>query len=430
MVNFICKGWYSTLSYYLSKITIDLLHTIVFSSTFAFSVYHSSGQIQEGNRLFGYVIVIVLTLLCGEGLGQIIGILLRNHEMIGLAFCMAVQSSMIMLMNFCIKIDDLPIIIQYVSEFIAFPRLYYDASRIFIYGLSRCSANQIQVILVKYNINDNHLMPIMFKFMAYIVITKILVLLALKFISIDKLGLSNIFRRKNSIIYEDENHNQVIVKIRRLSEHIVCWHNLDLDISDNRQSHPICIAFTDITVKIPKKIVRNEKVILNRINGFFEFCSLNALIGSSGAGKTSLLKSINGMYANLLTKESKIYLSKYRTIKTCFVTQDQNDHLMSGITAGQAMTYASKLKNSSSGQSVDHKKNVEDLMKELMIFNTYNTIVNKCSGGEQKRLAIAMELTETRNRPNIICIDEPTSGLDSYAAQLVSSITSVTKKSP
>jgi ABC-type multidrug transport system ATPase subunit len=53
-----------------------------------------------------------------------------------------------------------------------------------------------------------------------------------------------------------------------------------------------------------------------------------------------------------------------------------------------------------------------------MISDISKTIVDKCSGGEQKRLAIALELT-ANNKPNLLCIDEPTSGLDSNAAEIV-----------
>jgi ABC-2 type transport system ATP-binding protein len=59
-----------------------------------------------------------------------------------------------------------------------------------------------------------------------------------------------------------------------------------------------------------------------------------------------------------------------------------------------------------------------NLLTELMISDIANTYVEKCSGGEQKRLAIALELT-SQIKPNLICIDEPTSGLDSNAAEVV-----------
>ncbi|OTF83954.1 hypothetical protein BLA29_007247 [Euroglyphus maynei] len=58
------------------------------------------------------------------------------------------------------------------------------------------------------------------------------------------------------------------------------------------------------------------------------------------------------------------------------------------------------------------------MLNELDILYTANTLVTKCSGGERKRLALALELTSIR-MPNFICIDEPTSGLDSNSAEIL-----------
>jgi ABC-2 type transport system ATP-binding protein len=54
-----------------------------------------------------------------------------------------------------------------------------------------------------------------------------------------------------------------------------------------------------------------------------------------------------------------------------------------------------------------------------MISDIIDNKIEKCSGGEQKRIVIASELTSFI-KPNLLCIDEPTSGLDSNAAEVVS----------
>jgi ABC-type multidrug transport system ATPase subunit len=92
-----------------------------------------------------------------------------------------------------------------------------------------------------------------------------------------------------------------------------------------------------------------------------------------------------------------------------------------GLTGRESLIYASKLKNSLVENNIDHSKNASTLMNDLMISDTANTLVGNCSGGEQKRLAIGMELASLI-KPNLICIDEPTSGLDSNAADLVISL--------
>ena len=412
------------MSFYCAKIIMDIIQTIIFAIIFGIIVYLSTGQLYEYHRLFGYVMVIVLVFLCAEGWGQNMAIVFTSSDILCFAFALATHSTMAMLMNFYIKIDDLPLIMQYMSDFIVYPRLYYDTARIYIYGLGRCPPTEKPVVLVKFNITDEQLMPLLYKFILHAILAKFFVLMLLYIKNCESLTKINFIKRKNNIKC-DENDNLKIdgqIVVRKLSNIINNLNNYDpVGIeSETDRSHSICFAFRDLTLKIPKTFFKKENVIIDKINGFFEFCSINALMGPSGAGKTSLLKTINGLNAKFITKDSKIYLSKYRTIKSCFVTQDERDHIMTGITAGEAMTYASKLKNFR--QSLDHKKIVEDLMKDLMIFNTFDTLVDKCSGGEQKRLVIAMELTARSNKPNLICIDEPTSGLDSYTAQVVNNL--------
>ncbi|CAG2104152.1 unnamed protein product [Medioppia subpectinata] len=47
-----------------------------------------------------------------------------------------------------------------------------------------------------------------------------------------------------------------------------------------------------------------------------------------------------------------------------------------------------------------------------------DTTVQRCSGGEQKRLTVGLELVQ-QIKPNLLCIDEPTSGLDSNSSEIV-----------
>ena len=140
-------------------------------------------------------------------------------------------------------------------------------------------------------------------------------------------------------------------------------------------------------------------------------------MGTSGAGKSSLLRVLNGQCKTRLSDATAIYLSNLVKIQMCFITQEVGGHLMSGLTARQAVMYASKLKNNQAG--LDHEAIAFKWLNELDLANTVDTRVEYCSGGERKRLAVALELTSIE-MPNLICIDEPTSGLDSNSAEIVS----------
>ena len=91
---------------------------------------------------------------------------------------------------------------------------------------------------------------------------------------------------------------------------------------------------------------------------------------------------------------------------------------MNGLTVRQTLIYASKLKNSSINCEINYNKLIEEIVNDSLISDVLDSYVETCSGGQQKRIAIAAELT-AYSKPNILYIDEPTSGLDSNAAEAV-----------
>ena len=183
----------------------------------------------------------------------------------------------------------------------------------------------------------------------------------------------------------------------------------------------VCIAWKDLTLY--RYSIWNNKsfVILNQTNGLAEFGTLTAVMGPSGSGLTSLLQCLNGLNGisdRYLSEDSKIYSNKDVKIRSTFIDNNEKDFLVMGLTVTQNLMYASKLKNSCTERVVSHKCNVEKVMSELMISDVADNTTETCSGGELKRLAIAMELTAV-DKPNLILIDEPTTGLDSHIASVV-----------
>ena len=195
---------------------------------------------------------------------------------------------------------------------------------------------------------------------------------------------------------------------------------------ENFSREKIMIAWRSVTLFASKSIyeirsvrdIHESKLILRDLNGQFRFGTLNALMGPSGAGKTSLLKVLNGRSKTRLNVESEFYLSKFTPTKTCYITQDVSGHLMPGMTAKQLLIFASRLKNVSEGKHVDHESISLNILNELDLYEARDTMVDRCSGGQRKRLALGIELTSLR-MPNLICIDEPTSGLDSNSSVVV-----------
>ena len=178
------------------------------------------------------------------------------------------------------------------------------------------------------------------------------------------------------------------------------------------------IAWFDLTFKTHSFFRSKEKIILNKLNGWAEFGSLTAVMGPSGSGLTSLLKCLNGLNDSKLDSGTKIRLSSVQKVRSTFVGHNEKEFLVMGLTAKQNMIYASKLKNSNCSQEVDHERSVSQIMSDLLISDTINTRAENMSGGEQKRLAIGLELTAAK-KPNVMFCDEPTTGLDSNVAEVV-----------
>ncbi|OTF76883.1 hypothetical protein BLA29_011077, partial [Euroglyphus maynei] len=138
-----------------------------------------------------------------------------------------------------------------------------------------------------------------------------------------------------------------------------------------------------------------KKVILRRLNGHLNYQSLNGFLGPSGAGKTTLLNCLNGTIRSGITTDSGIYLNQNETSKTPVIRMiDQHVHetIIGKMTIRQVLYYAFMFKNKRQ-QSSRMNGHITKVLNELLLDE--NILDNKfelCSGGEQRRIAIAQEL--------------------------------------
>ncbi|CAG2105240.1 unnamed protein product [Medioppia subpectinata] len=175
-----------------------------------------------------------------------------------------------------------------------------------------------------------------------------------------------------------------------------CQGKVSLIYTTTVMASEMAIAWTDLRVSVGSGVLGGkEKRILCGICGAFTSGSLNALMGSSGSGKSTLLKCLNANNEYVLSDGSAVYVKSGQQMSKCFIYQDQNERIMTGLTVVQALTYSSKLKNSNncSVEMIDHKNNVSVLMEELLISDIADNVIEKCSSGQIKRICIALELT-------------------------------------
>ncbi|GJQ65231.1 hypothetical protein Trydic_g7361 [Trypoxylus dichotomus] len=176
----------------------------------------------------------------------------------------------------------------------------------------------------------------------------------------------------------------------------------------------IDIKFQDVSYRIPQG--RNApKTILKNLNGLFKSGQLTAILGPSGAGKSTLLNVLAGykyhgfsgtIYINGKVRNMKEFRRMSRYIM-------QEDLLQKWLTAEELMMVAANLKLSNKTSTEKKKETVLEILELLRLTNAKDTLTDKLSGGERKRLSIAIELV---NNPPILFLDEPTTGLDDLAS--------------
>ncbi|KAG9131352.1 hypothetical protein Leryth_006173 [Lithospermum erythrorhizon] len=165
-------------------------------------------------------------------------------------------------------------------------------------------------------------------------------------------------------------------------------------------------------------------VLLKDVSGAFRPGVLTALMGVSGAGKTTLMDVLAGRKTGGYI-EGEIKLSGYPKKQETFARIsgycEQNDIHSPHVTVYESLVYSAWLRLPSEVNSASRKMFVEEVMELVELSPLRGALVglpgvNGLSTEQRKRLTIAVELVAN---PSIIFMDEPTSGLDARAAAIV-----------
>ena len=140
--------------------------------------------------------------------------------------------------------------------------------------------------------------------------------------------------------------------------------------------------------------------------------SFVALVGGSGAGKSTLLDALNGLRpaqrGNVLFNGQDYYknMAAYST-QIGYVPQDDIVHR--DLTVERALYYAAKIRLPSDFTEEQIEQRINEVLEEVELTHRRSLMVRDLSGGQRKRVSIALELLAN---PSVFFLDEPTSGLD------------------
>ncbi|MGW5423243.1 FHA domain-containing protein [Streptomyces sp. NPDC003943] len=140
--------------------------------------------------------------------------------------------------------------------------------------------------------------------------------------------------------------------------------------------------------------------------------SLIGVIGPSGSGKSTLLKALTGYrpadQGDVLYDNRSLY-KQFAELRQRIGLVPQDDILHKELTVQKALKYAAKLRFPADTSEQERAERVGEVLRELKLDIHKEKKVTSLSGGQRKRVSVALELL---TKPSLIFLDEPTSGLD------------------
>ena len=169
-------------------------------------------------------------------------------------------------------------------------------------------------------------------------------------------------------------------------------------------------------------ISKGNKEVLNNCSGVMR-PGLNAILGPTGSGKTSLLDVLAGRKDQRYLTGSVLINGKPQPrdfrLMSGFVVQD--DTVWGQLTVRENLNFSAALRLGPQYTCAERKLRVNTIIEDLGLTACADSKLgtNDCrgvSGGERKRTCIGMELI---TNPDVLFLDEPTTGLDATTAVTV-----------
>ncbi|XP_050366567.1 pleiotropic drug resistance protein 1-like [Argentina anserina] len=194
---------------------------------------------------------------------------------------------------------------------------------------------------------------------------------------------------------------------------------------------PLSLSFDEIryAIDMPQEMkaqgVKEDRLeLLKGLSGAFRPGVLTALMGVSGAGKTTLMDVLAGRKTGGYI-EGSIMISGYSKRQETFARIsgycEQTDIHSPHVTVYESLLFSAWLRLLPEVDSATRKMFIEEVMDLVELTSLRGALVGLpgvtgLSTEQRKRLTIAVELVAN---PSIIFMDEPTSGLDARAAAIV-----------
>ncbi|KAA8544091.1 hypothetical protein F0562_021732 [Nyssa sinensis] len=187
-----------------------------------------------------------------------------------------------------------------------------------------------------------------------------------------------------------------------------------------RSRPTIEVAFKDLTLTLKGK----NKHLLRCVTGKIMPGRVSAVMGPSGAGKTTFLSALAGKATGCTMSGMVLINGKVESIHSYkkiigFVPQDDIVH--GNLTVEENLWFSARCRLSADLPKPEKVLVVERVIEALGLQNVRDSLVGTVekrgiSGGQRKRVNVGLEMVM---EPSLLILDEPTSGLDSSSSLLL-----------
>jgi ABC-type multidrug transport system ATPase subunit len=185
------------------------------------------------------------------------------------------------------------------------------------------------------------------------------------------------------------------------------------------KSATIDVAFENLSLELP-----SGARVLKGVTGSFKGGRMCAIMGPSGAGKTTFMNVLCGkatygkMAGTIWINDTQADVSELKSVLG-FVPQDDIVH--EDLTVREQIQFSAELRNPLGTSQDKIQRITDDVLHVMQIDRIQNSIVGGVehrgiSGGQRKRVNIGLEVAA---QPDVLFLDEPTSGLDSTSSLAV-----------
>ena len=174
----------------------------------------------------------------------------------------------------------------------------------------------------------------------------------------------------------------------------------------------IQIDVVNIYKEVTDKKSKNRKIsLVNGVTFRIEAGTFVAIVGGSGAGKSTVLDCINGLRpatGGKIYYDTNDYYENINSYKGVIGNVPQRDVMHDDLSVENALYYTALLRMRSDMKKQEVMERVYKAIEDVKLTGKEQLKISALSGGQKKRVSIAMELLSD---PKVIFLDEPTSGL-------------------